>query len=304
MTTGIVLTETRHAGGFMVSEAPGRYSRDAVTIDQNQALIAGQIIGMSTAGDGTFAAAAAAAVAGNTGNGTVSAPSVGAGALAPKVGAYRLVAIAATKFEVFDPLGEMVGEATTGTAFAGPIGFTITAGGTPFVAGDAFTVAVSETDPTNASKFVALGVSSAATNNTTASSSAVLHFAAVPAWVIAAATAGTPVVIADATTSGVIAANTTLSSAASTTVTMSANALSGGVLSGDVITFTAQDGSQLAAGIAWGNYTTGSGQTMTGTAIRREAEVRGVDLTYPAGATAAQITAANTQLAAIGIVVR
>lgn len=304
MTTGIVLTENRHAGGFMVSEAPGRYSRDAVTIDQNQALVAGQILGIATAGQGAFAAAAAAAVAGNSGNGTVSAPSVGAGALTPLVGTYRIVAIAPTKFEVFDPAGKMVGEATAGSAFAGPIGFTITAGGAAFVAGDAFTVAVTETDPANAGKFVALGESAAPTNNTTASSSAVLHFAAVPAWVLAAVAAGIPVVVADATTAGVIAPNTTISSANATSVTMSGNALAGGVLSGDVITFTAQDGSQNAAGISWGNYTTGSGVTMLGTAIRREAEVRGVDLTYPAGATAAQISAANAQLLAVGIVVR
>lgn len=304
MTTGIVLTELRHAGGFMVSEANGRRSRDAVTVDQNQALVPGQVLGMAIAGDGAFAAAAAAAVGGNTGNGTVSAPSVGAGALTPTIGTYRLVAIAATKFEVFDPLGNMIGEGTTGTAFAAQIGFTITAGGTAFVAGDAFTVAVTETDPSNAGKFVALGQSAAVTNGTTSSSSAVLHFAAVPAWVIAAVAAGTPVVIADATTGGVIAANTTLSSATPTSVTMSANALSGGVLSGDTITFTAQDGSQIPAGISWGNYTTGSGVTMLGTAIRRTAEVRGVDLVYPLGATAAQIAAANAGLLALGIVVR
>ncbi len=298
-TTEIVLTENRHAGGFMVSEAPGRFSRDAVTLAQSQTIVAGQILGMATKGDGTFSPGSASAVAGNTGNGTVGTVTAGVGVQA---GTYRLQAIAATHFEVFDPSGRLIGEANTGTAFAGQIGLTITAGGTAFVSGDAFTVAVTETDPTDAGEFVALGVSSATTNGATSSSSAVLNFGAgnVPASVLVG------MVVADVTTSGVIAAGTTVSSINATagTVTMSGDALSGGVLSGDVITFTAADGSQLAAAISWANYTTGAGATMSITVIDREAEVRGVDLTYPAGATAAQIAAANAQLLAIGVVVR
>ena len=116
-------------------------------------------------------------------------------------------------------------------------------------------------------------------------------------------------VVADLTTSGVIAAGTTVSSVnvAAGTVTMSADALSGGVVLGDMITFTATDGSQIPAAISWTNVNTvTSGATATATAIVREAEVRGVDLTYPAGATAAQIAAINATLLAppLGIVVR
>lgn len=85
------------------------------------------------------APAAAAANAGNTGNGTVSAPSAQVGI---QVGTYNIEFIAATKFNVYDPAGNLVGEGSTGTAFANQIGFTITAGGTAFVAGDGFTIAV------------------------------------------------------------------------------------------------------------------------------------------------------------------
>jgi len=310
-TTGIVLTENRHAGGFMVSEAPGRYSRQSILIAANQNLIAGQILGMAKAGSGSFAAGAAAAVSGNTGNGTVSAPSVGVGVQA---GSYRLQAISASAWEVFDPSGNMIGEAKNAAAFAGQIGFTITAGGTAFVAGDAFTVLVSETDPSDASQFVALGVSSAVTTAATASSSAVLTFAGGIPSLIAPGNVSVPAIIAgmaiaDLTTSGVIPPGTTVLSVntANNTVTMSANAAAGGVVLGDTITFTATDGSQNPAAINWSNVNTvTSGATSAATAIVREAEVRGVDLIYPAGATAAQIAAINAALLAppLGIVVR
>jgi hypothetical protein len=221
-TTGIVLTESRHPGGLMVSEAPGRYSRQAVTIAV--AVIAGQILGAGTSGMGSFAAAAAVAAkpGGNTGNGMVSAPTVGANVQA---GTYRLVALSAAAWQVEDPQGRVIGEAVNGTAFAGQIGFTIAAGGTAFAAGDAFSIAVAETDPSDVGQFEPLNLS-------------------------------------------------------------------------------ATDGTQNAAGISWGNYTPPAGGTIAGLAIVREAEVRGVDLTYPPGATAQQIAAINAQLLAIGIVVR
>lgn len=85
------------------------------------------------------AVAAAVAAAGNTGNGTVSAPAAGAGV---EPGTYQLFAVSATRFRVEAPSGRTVGVATVGTPYAGPLGFTITAGGTAFAAGDRFTVDV------------------------------------------------------------------------------------------------------------------------------------------------------------------
>lgn len=85
--------------------------------------------------------AIAAAVAGtNTGNGTVNTPTV---ADTAKVGTYRVVFTAATVYSVFTPSGERLADGATGVAYAGgQIVFTITAGGTAFVAGDSFTMAV------------------------------------------------------------------------------------------------------------------------------------------------------------------
>lgn len=84
----------------------------------------------------------AAAAAGNTGNGTIGTLSVGA---SPDVGTYTAIATDATHFAVSDPEGNALGTATAGTAFtSAEINFTITAGGTAFVAGDSFNITVSD----------------------------------------------------------------------------------------------------------------------------------------------------------------
>jgi hypothetical protein len=59
-----------------------------------------------------------------------------------QVGAYTVEFIAPTKFNVYDPFGNLLGKGATGTAFANQIGFTITADATAFAAGDAFTITV------------------------------------------------------------------------------------------------------------------------------------------------------------------
>lgn len=82
---------------------------------------------------------ASAAYAGNTGNGTLGTLSALAAA---QPGAYNAVFVAATKYEVYDPSGKFVGVGTTAVAFSNQVQFTITAGGTAFVAGDGFTVTV------------------------------------------------------------------------------------------------------------------------------------------------------------------
>ncbi|MGO9683904.1 MAG: head decoration protein [Beijerinckiaceae bacterium] len=76
---------------------------------------------------------------GNTGNGTCGAITAKAGVQA---GTYYGEFTAATKYNLFDPYGKLVGEGATGTAFNNQLGFTITAGGTAFVAGDGFTIGV------------------------------------------------------------------------------------------------------------------------------------------------------------------
>jgi hypothetical protein len=121
------------------------YSFEQETVLQNTAvafaqtpsgglLDIGVIVGKIAAG-----AATAVANAGNTGDGTVSAPSDLVGV---QVGAYAVEFIDPAKFNVYDPFGNLVGDGLTGAAFATQIGFTITAGATAFAAGDGFTITV------------------------------------------------------------------------------------------------------------------------------------------------------------------
>jgi hypothetical protein len=156
-TTGITLNEALHAGSFMVSEAPGRLSRQEVVLAANETVVTGQILGVGTKGDGTFAAAAGVAGSGNTGNGTMGTPATATGAQA---GTYTVEYVSATRFNVYDPNGKLVGEGVNGTAFAGgQVAFTMTAGGTAFVANDSFTIAVTETDPSDAGDYEPLNLS-------------------------------------------------------------------------------------------------------------------------------------------------
>lgn len=76
----------------------------------------------------------------NTGNGTIGSITKG-----PDVqpGTYTLVATSATNFDVAAPDGMAMPNATVGTAYVSAnLGFTITAGGTAFAAGDEFTINV------------------------------------------------------------------------------------------------------------------------------------------------------------------
>lgn len=97
----------------------------------------GLIMGRETIGGGTPAAAVAGG--GNTGNGTVGSLSAATG---EQFGTYTISLTGATTFNVTDPKGVVIGSGTTGVAFANQVNFTVTAGGTPFAAGDSFTIAV------------------------------------------------------------------------------------------------------------------------------------------------------------------
>ena len=70
MTTGIVQIEPRHAGAFMVSEAPGRLSGDRFVVALNQSLVAGQVVGKTAVV--SQVTSSAAADGSNTGNGVIT----------------------------------------------------------------------------------------------------------------------------------------------------------------------------------------------------------------------------------------
>jgi hypothetical protein len=68
----------------------------------------------------------------------------------------------------------------------------------------------------------------------------------------------------------------------------------------------ATDGSEDEAGVLYETLvnTTGSGVDNASVSMARDAEVNGSELTYEVGADAAQITASNLALKALGIIVR
>ncbi len=113
----------------------GRYpietAQDAM-LEGTAVLQRGAILGQATLP--TFSATAKA---GNTGNGTVGSITLAPGAA---FGNYVLTATSATEFTVTAPNGDDLGVATVGTAFNDIVAFTIAAGSTAFVAGDAFTL--------------------------------------------------------------------------------------------------------------------------------------------------------------------
>ena len=134
--------EGLHTGEFIQSEASGERSREEITIASGENLKVGDVIAQTKTG-GTITAAADA---GNTGDGTVTGLSVGSGA---QEGEYRLVciepAVDAGTFQVEDPDGSIIGTAVVAVAFAGDIGLTINDGAADFIAGDSFTLTVTQT---------------------------------------------------------------------------------------------------------------------------------------------------------------
>lgn len=151
MTT---LTEGQHAGEFIVSEAPGRRSREKVTVISGQNLKAGAVLGQITIDPATITSTPDS---GNTGDGAMGTVTAGAGVQA---GRYRLVIIetitALGTFTVEDPNGVEIGQGDVAAAFSGEIAFTLADGAADFIAGDAFSIDVAagslkhtEMDPAN-----------------------------------------------------------------------------------------------------------------------------------------------------------
>jgi hypothetical protein len=130
------ITEKARALAFILSEANGYQSREVLTVASGAGkLEAGTVLGKLSIG----AATAAAKSGGNTGNGTISAVTVLSGA---KAGVYALRFTSATAWTLTDPDGFSLGAGANGAANANDLGFTTTAGGTPFVAGDGFDITV------------------------------------------------------------------------------------------------------------------------------------------------------------------
>ena len=152
------LTETLHAGGYIVSEANGALSREEVVIAASQTLVPGRVLGkVAKGGPGGGAVTVGAAVAGtNVGNGVFGVATADAGAPA---GDYKVVIIEpatnAGSFAVFKPDGSLDGTGVVAVAYNGTINFTLADGATDFAAGDRWTVPVSYADAATAGQYKA-----------------------------------------------------------------------------------------------------------------------------------------------------
>ena len=133
------LLEQWHDGGFVVSEANGHLSREQVTLGGGMLVLAGTVLGQITSGASAHATSAAGAT--NTGNGTLAIGTQPTSAT--PAGVYTITFTAATVFSVTGPGGlSLTGENTGAAVIIDGMAFTITAGATPFVAGDTFTITV------------------------------------------------------------------------------------------------------------------------------------------------------------------
>jgi hypothetical protein len=166
------LVESWHNFGFVVSELPGYQSRQQKKLTGGTKVLAGTILGAIL----SALSATAAAIGTNTGNGTFGTITAQA-APATIPGTYTLVMTGATTFLVTAPDGATA-TGTAGVAFSAlGIGFTLTAGGTAFVAGDGFTFTVT---PTVGNPTLSSAANAGNTGNGTIGSTSVAGYAATP----------------------------------------------------------------------------------------------------------------------------
>ncbi|WP_417842988.1 head decoration protein [Thalassospira sp.] len=125
-------------GAFLMREVDWAF-RETGTLKAGQVYHPGTVLAQQGLADNVVVAADG----GNTGNGTIDDATVVTGKAAV-LGAYVLTALDATHFSVTTPNGNNLKNAVVGTEYASThlSGFTITAGGTAFEAGDILTVTV------------------------------------------------------------------------------------------------------------------------------------------------------------------
>lgn len=305
------LSEAFHNGGFIVSEANGHRSRDPVTLLSGLAYLAGMVMGTVTTG----LTAAAAALGTNVGNGTFGAVTLVT--TATQVGVYSLVYTSATAFTVTAPDGDS-STGTNGVAFSAlGIGFTMTTGATPMVAGDGFTITVTGAvgKPTAAS--VANGGN---TGNSTSSAVTTTGYApAVGVYKVTFARAVTDLgtFVVEDPDGAVIGHGVVGTAYAGGGLSFTIADGSTDFVGGDQFTVTvaagsgkatqwnpsAVNGSQIVSGVLFASKNAVSAD-QPGLLMARSCEVNASELVWPTSANAATITAGIAALARLGIVTR
>lgn len=136
----MALTETTHAGGYILRELDANWSRENGTLNSGQNLQAGTVLGR-------LITAAGAKVSG-TGDGTVGAVTVGPDA---QIGIYQLICIAeagnAGTFRVLAPDGSNMPNLTVASAYStSAISLTVADGANDWDIGDVIHVTVTGGD--------------------------------------------------------------------------------------------------------------------------------------------------------------
>lgn len=301
------LQETFHNGGFIVSEANGHASRSQITLLAGAIYLAGTVMGQITTGT----SASAAALGANTGNGTFGA--ITTVSVPTQIGAYGVVFTDATHYTVTAPDGATA-TGTTGVAFSAlGVGFTITAGGTAFVAGDSFTVTAAQ-KPGNPTVTSAPGGTN--TGNGTLGSLTANGYAPQPGVYTVEFDDATHFMVSDPSGSEVGHGTTGVAYAAGGlgfTITAGGTAF----VAGDSFSITVAagsgkwrawdpgnaDGSQVAAGILFATKNALSGDK-PGLVLDSNCEVNASELVWPTGSSAAVQALGLLQLRALGIKAR
>jgi hypothetical protein len=299
--------ENWHNGGFLVSQANGHQSIEQGTLTGGVKVFAGTVLGTVL----SALTAAAAALGTNTGNGTFGTITPQA-APATMIGTYNVALTSSSAFTVTAPDGQTATGAV-GSAFSGlGIGFTITAGGTPFAAGDSFTLTTTAT-PGNPSIASAAGTN---TGNGTIGSLSVQGYAAKAGVYSVEFDDATHFVVSDPTGAEVGHGTTGVAFKAgglSFTITAGGTAF----VPGDSFAVTVAagsskykpfdpanvDGSQVPSGILFATKDVTSADKPCAVVVRL-AEVNASELVWPTGMSAAAITAALAQLKALTIIPR
>lgn len=300
------LYEAWHPGGFLVSQPRGHRHIDRGLITGGVKVLPGTVMGLQTTG----ASAVAAALGTNTGNGTV-------GAITPvsvptQIGVYSVVFTSATAFTVTAPDG-VTANGVTGSAFSAlGIGFTITAGGTAFVAGDSFAI----TAVAAVGKPTATAAAGTNTGNGTCSAVTTTGYAPKLGNYIVEFDSATNFVVSDPTGAEIgHGATGTAFSGGGLNFTITAGGTAFAAADGFVITVaagtgkwvvctaTATDGSQNAAGICFG-LSDASLNDVYGAIVTRQCEVNASELVWDPTMNATSQAAALQLLAANGIIAR
>lgn len=284
MTT---LTESRHAGEFIISEGEGWISREAVTIDVGENLAAGTVLGKITR------AANAAVVTGSIATTVLTVTAVTSGKLA-------------------------VGQTISGSGVTA--GTTITALGTGTGGAGTYTVSASQTaSSTTITATSAKATAGTNTGNGTMGAITVSNAAKPGNYLLKITKAGTNVgdfqvtdpdglvvgigTVAVAFSGGGLAftlADGSTDFAVGDTFTIHVAAGNGHYALHDT---AGTDGREVAAAVLFDAVDASTAST-SGVAIARSAEVNGDEITWKTGISAGDKTAGITSLAANGIIVR